>query len=39
MLIYMLTGNDMAEISFVKQQLDLTFTIKDRGPLKYFLGM
>ncbi|CAL1358383.1 unnamed protein product [Linum trigynum] len=34
-----LTGNDMSEINRVKEHLDKTFTIKDLGQLKYFLGM
>jgi hypothetical protein len=34
-----LTGNDMPEISRVKAFLDSKFSIKDIGPLKYFLGL
>ena len=33
-----LTGNDFAEITRVKQQLDV-FKIKDLEPIKYFLGL
>ncbi|CAN1346939.1 Retrovirus-related Pol polyprotein from transposon TNT 1-94 [Linum perenne] len=34
-----LAGSNIDEISRVKRHLDITFTIKDLGPLKYFLGM
>ncbi|CAN0825128.1 Retrovirus-related Pol polyprotein from transposon TNT 1-94 [Linum grandiflorum] len=34
-----LTGNDETFISKVKSQLDEEFSIKDLGPLKYFLGI
>ena len=34
-----LAGSDANEIKQVKRELDIAFTIKDLGPLKYFLGM
>lgn len=33
-----LTGNCLYEISYIKHVLDTTFSIKDLGNLKYFLG-
>ena len=33
-----LAGNDITEIDHVKQQLDMDFSIKDLGNLKFFLG-
>lgn len=34
----LLIGNDLPEIQNVKNLLDAKFSIKDIGPLKYFLG-
>ena len=34
-----LTGDDQAEISQLKQRMDDEFEIKDLGNLKYFFGM
>ncbi|XP_072066210.1 uncharacterized mitochondrial protein AtMg00810-like [Arachis hypogaea] len=36
---FVLTGNDLAEIDSITEQLDQKFKIKDLGDLKYFLGM
>ena len=35
----LITGNDDHEITFLKQHLHHTFTIKDLGSLHYFLGI
>lgn len=35
----MVTGNDVAEIKYLKSQLAREFEIKDMGQLKYFLGI
>nr|XP_027189349.1 uncharacterized protein LOC113786224 [Cicer arietinum] len=32
-------GNDLAKISTIKYNLDISFKIKDLGSLKYFLGL
>ena len=34
-----LTGDDPAHITFVKQKLYETFQMSDLGPLHYFLGI
>ena len=34
-----LTGDDSADIAFVKQKLCETFLMPDLGPLRYFLGI
>ncbi|CAN1342859.1 Retrovirus-related Pol polyprotein from transposon TNT 1-94 [Linum perenne] len=34
-----MTGNDESGIQILKTQLDQTFTIKDLGSLRYFLGL
>ena len=34
-----MTGNDNAEIAALKRHLDDVFSIKNLGPLKYFLGI
>lgn len=43
MLIYtddiLITGNDNSNISYLKTSLDQTFTIKDLGKIKFFLGL
>ena len=35
----LLTGNNIHEVETLKMHLDHTFTIKDLGPLHYFLGI
>lgn len=34
-----LAGNNVNKIAYVKGYLDKLFSIKDLGPLKYFLGI
>jgi hypothetical protein len=34
-----ITGNHLSKINFTKQHLNSVFSIKDLGPLKYFLGI
>ncbi|KAM0002197.1 putative RNA-directed DNA polymerase [Helianthus debilis subsp. tardiflorus] len=34
-----ITGNDLTKIKFIKDFLDQQFSIKDLGPLKFFLGI
>ena len=34
-----ITGNDKQLIDHIKHQLDLTFSIKDLGPIHYYLGI
>ncbi|GJZ04853.1 putative RNA-directed DNA polymerase [Tanacetum coccineum] len=34
-----ITGNNLTKIQETKKQLDYEFSIKDLGPLKYFLGI
>ena len=34
-----ITGNDKKFIDHIKHQLDLTFSIKDLGPIHYYLGI
>ena len=35
----MLTGDDMAEMEWLKERLAIEFEIKDLGSLRYFLSM
>ena len=35
----LITGEAAADISLLKQALDQTFTIKDLGLMRYFLGI
>lgn len=35
----LITGNDNSNISYLKTSLDQTFTIKDLGEIKFFLGL
>lgn len=34
-----ITGNSLTKIQETKKQLDEEFSVKDLGPLKYFLGI
>lgn len=35
----LITGSDVHEIQHIKEALETVFTIKDLGPMKYFLGI